>query len=129
MGIFCQTCFEKKYPQLDILKLDEETDKLLKNKIGPVNFKDLFMESVSPKFEKLFKDNENLFYADSFLEGICREYGLLGRAKNLQKAYEIYKEGADYEYDYLCMYRLHRIFLTDYEKFDLERNYELDRLY
>ena len=70
MGIFCcQTCLEKKYPQFDILELDEETDKLLKNKIGPVNFKDLFMESVSPKFEKLFKDNENLFYANSFLEG------------------------------------------------------------
>ena len=27
------------------------------------------------------------------------------------------------------MYRLHRIYLDDYEKFNLKRNYELDRLY
>ena len=134
---YCLTNYEKEinkfetnfYPKLDILNLDEEKEKLIKNKIGAINFKDLFMESLSTEFLKLFKKNKHLFYAQSFLEGICKEYGLMGKLENIKEAYEIYKNGADNEYDYLCMYRLHRIFLEDYEKFGLEKNYELDRLY
>ena len=85
------------------------------------------MTSLSPEFFNLFKINENLFYAKSFLEGIYKEYGLIGRSQNVKDAYNIYKEGADFKYDYLCMYRLHRIFLDGYEKFNLKS--ELDRLY
>ena len=113
----------------DFLELDEEKEKLLKNKIGRINFKDLFMESLSKEFLDLLKKNENLFYANNFLEGICKEYGILGRSKNIEQAFKIYKDGADFNYDYMCMYRLHRIYFDDYEKFKLKRNYELDRLY
>ena len=35
----------EEYPELYLLKYDEEKDKLLKNKIGSINFKELFMES------------------------------------------------------------------------------------
>ena len=128
MGV-CDSTTRRKYPKLDLIRIDEEKEKLLKNKIGSINFKDLFMASLSPEFLNLFKKNENLFYAKSFLEGICKEYGLIGRSQNVKEAYNIYKEGADFKYDYLCMYRLHRIFLDDYEKFKLKRNFELDRLY
>ena len=128
MGV-CDSTTRRKYPKLDLIRIDEEKEKLLKNKIGSVNFKDLFMESLSPEFMKLFQKNENLFYNKTFLEGICKEYGLMGRSQNVKEAYNIYKEGADFKYDYLCMYRLHRIFLDDYEKFKLKRNFELDRLY
>ena len=113
----------------DFLILDEEKEKLLKNKIGLINFKDLFMDSLSNEFLSLLKKNEKFFYAKNFLEGICKEYGLLGRSKNINEAYKIYKEGADFKYDYMCMYRLHRIYLNDYEKFKIKRNFELDRLY
>ncbi len=123
----CNTSEE--YPKLNILKLDQEKEKLLKNKLGSINFKDLFMESLSKEFLDLFRKNEHLFYAETFLEGICKEFGLLGRSKNIKEAYKIYKDGADLKYDYMCMYRLHRIYLDDYEKFNLKRNYELDRLY
>ena len=119
----------EEYPKLKILKLEEEKEKLIKNKIGSINFKDLFMESLSKEFFDLFKKNEKLFYAKPFLEGICKEYGLMGRSQNVKEAYKIYKDGADLQYDYLCMYRLHRIYLDDYGKFGLRRNYELDRLY
>ena len=128
MGICCGRHGDD-YPKLEILKLDVEKEKLIKNKIGAINFKDLFMESLSTEFLKLFQKNQHLFYAQTFLEGICKEYGLMGKTPNIKEAYKIYKKGADNEYDYICMYRLHRIFLTDYKKFDLERNYELDRLY
>ena len=123
----CSTIEE--YPKLNILKLDQEKEVILKNKLGSINFKDLFMESLSGEFLDLFRKNENLFYAKTFLEGICKEYSLFGRNKNIKEAYKIYKEGADSKYDYMCMYRLHRIYLDDYEKFNLKRNYELDRLY
>ena len=117
------------YLNLDFLDLDEEKEKLLKNKIGRINFKDLFMESLSNEFMNLLRKNENLFYSKNFLEGICKEYGLLGRSKNINQAFKIYKDGADIKYDYMCMYRLHRIYLDDYEKFKLKKNYELERLY
>ena len=48
---------------------------------------------------------------------------------NKSKAFKAYKDGADNKYDYFCMYRLHRIFLNDYQIFNLERNIDLDRLY
>ena len=35
------------------------------------------MQSLSPEFLKLFKDNINLFYSKPFLEGISYEYGLI----------------------------------------------------
>ena len=119
----------KVYPKLDELVLDEEKEKLIKNKIGSINFKNLFMESLSEEFLNLFKNNENLYHSKLFLEGICTEYGLMGRNKDIAKAFQIYKKGADSEYDYLCMYRMHRIYIDDYKKFNLIRNFELDRLY
>ena len=124
-------CIEvvEEYPELYLLKYDEEKDKLLKNKIGAINFKELFMESLSPEFLNLFEKNQNIFYYKSFLEGICKEYGLMGRKQDIKEAFRIYKNGADFNYDYLCMYRLHRIFFIDYAKFKIKKNYELDRLY
>jgi hypothetical protein len=125
----CSEIIEEEYPILESIKLDQEKEKLIKNKIGPINFKDLIMNSLSKEFLELFKKNENLFYAKSFLEGVCKEFGLMGRKQNIKEAYQIYKKGADFEYDYLCMYRLHRIFFLDYKKFNLQKNFELDRLY
>ena len=57
----CSTIEE--YPKLNILKLDQEKEVILKNKLGSINFKDLFMESLSGEFLDLFRKNENLFYA------------------------------------------------------------------
>ena len=87
------------------------------------------MEGLSPDFFKLFKENKNLFYSQIFLEGISYEYGLFDKSKDINKAFECYQNGADFKYDYLCMYRMHRIFLTDYDEFGLKRNQDLDRLY
>ena len=129
MGVCGSNKFKRKLPELNSIKFDEEKGKLLKNKIGLVNFKESFMESLSPEFMKLFQKNENLFHHKSFLEGICKEYGLMGRTQDIKEAYKIYKIGADSNYDYLCMYRLHIIFFIDYEKFKLKKNFELDRLY
>ena len=100
-------------PSSGLFNYDKEKEK--------VDFKELFMESLSPEFLKLFQENINLFYSRSFYEGIGYEYGLFGKSKNPSKAYKIYKDAADFKYDYLCMYRMHRIFLTDYEEFGVKK--------
>ena len=108
---------------------DKEKEKIFLNSIGKVDFKDLFMESLSPEFLKLFQENKNLFYSQPFYEAISYEYGLFGKSKNTNKAFKIYKDAADFKSDYLCMYRMYRIFLTDYEEFDIKKNEDLYRLY
>ena len=47
----------------------------------------------------------------------------------MKMAFNIYKESADFEYDYLCMYRMHRIYLFDYNDFGVKKNEDLHRLY
>ena len=112
-----------------LFSYDKEKEEILINSIGKINFKDLFMECLTPEFIKLFTENINLFYAKPFAEGISYEFGLFDKSKDIKKAYQIYKEGADFKYDYLCMYRMHRIFLIDYDDFGLEKNEDLHRLY
>lgn len=129
MGICTSNIKLKNYPSSGLFKVDEETEKIVKNSLGKINFKELFLESLSPEFLSLFKQNKNLFYSPIFLEGISYEFGLFDKTKNINKAFESYKNGADFNCDYLCMYRMHRIFLTDYEEFGLKRNPDLDRLY
>ena len=129
MGV-CESKIElKKYPNSWIFNYNEEKERLIINSIGKVNFKDLLLEGLTPEFLKLFQENSHLFYSQPFLEGVSYEYGLFGKSKDIVKAFEIYKNAADKEYDYLCMYRMHRIFLTDYKDFGLQKNFDLHRLY
>jgi len=118
-----------KLPKSTIYKAENKNDKIYKNALGILNFNELFMQSLSPEFLILFKNNVNLFCSQPFLEGISYEYGLMEKPIKKDKAFKVYKDGADNKYDYCCMYRLHRIFLNDYENFNLQRNIDLDRLY
>ena len=129
MGTVCESDPFEKLPSSGLFNYDNEKEKIFINSIGRVNFKDLFLESLSPQFLKLFKENSNLFYSQPFLEGISYEYGLFDKSKDAKKAFRIYKNGADLKSDYLCMYRLNRIFLTDYEEFGKKKNRDLHRLY
>ena len=45
----------------------------------------------------------------------------LGKIQDKNKAFKIYKDGADLKNDYLCMYRLYMIYFNDYENFKLEK--------
>ena len=118
-----------KYPSSGLFNYSEEKERLIINSIGQVNFKDLLLESLTPEFLKLFQENSHLFYSQPFLNGVSYEYGLFGKSKDIIKAFEIYKDAADNKYDYLCMYRMHRIFLTDYKDFGVPKNADLHRLY
>ena len=116
-------------PRSGIFDYDKEKEATIINLFGIVDFKELFMESLTPELLKLFRENLNLFYSQSFVKGISYEYGILDKSKNVKKALKVYKEAADFKYDYLCMYRMHRIFLADYKYFGLKKNEDLHRLY
>ena len=116
-------------PNSGLFNYDEEKEKIIINSIGKLNFKELFMEGLSPEFQKLFKENINLYFSQPFIEGASYEYGLFDKSKDTGKALKIYKDAADFKYDYLCMYRMHRIFLMDYEKFNVKKNGDLHRFY
>ena len=118
-----------KYPNSGLFNYNEEKERLIINSIGKLNFKDLILESLTPEFLKLFQENSHLFYSQPFMNGVSYEYGIFGKSINMVKAFEIYKDAADNKYDYLCMYRMHRIFLTDYKDFGIQKNGDLHRLY
>ena len=52
------------------------------NNENNIDFKELFMDNLSPGILNLFQNNSKLFYSQSFLEGICLEYGLMGKSKD-----------------------------------------------
>ena len=116
-------------PRSGLFNYDKEQEKIFLNSIGKIDFKELFMESLSPEFLKLFQENINLFYSQPIYEGISYEYVLFDKSKNSNKAFKIYKEAADFKYDYLCILKMHRIFLTDYRGFGVKENEDLHRLY
>ena len=116
-------------PDSRFYNVTNEKEKQFLDKIEKINFKELFMEKLTPEFLKLFKENANLFYSQPFYEGISYEYGLFNKKKDKKRALKIYKEAADFKYDYLCMYRMFRIFLTDYKDFGLKRYQDLYRFY
>lgn len=57
-----------------------------------------------------------------FYEGLKYEFGQGGVTANKEKAYQIYKDGADNANDVFCMYRLYVIHLRDYNKFNMFRD-------
>ena len=120
---------DKKIPNSGLFNYDEENEKIIIDSIGKINFKDLFLQNLTPEFIKLFKENINLYFSPSFVEGLSYEYGLFNKIKDMKMALNIYKEAADFEYDYLCMYRMHRIYLFDYNDFGIKKNGDLHRLY
>ena len=126
MGI-CSS--EEKIPNSGLYNYDELKEKIIINSIERINFKDLFLENLTPEFLKLFRTNINLFYSQPFIEGISYEYGLFGKSIDPKKALKIYKDAADNKYDYLCMYRMHRIYLVDYNYFKIKKSGDLHRLY
>ena len=120
---------EKEIPNSGLFNYDEENEKIIIDSFGKINFKDLFLQNLTPEFIKLFKENINLYYSPSFVEGLSYEYGFFNKSKDMKMALSIYKESADFEYDYLCMYRMHRIYLFDYNDFGIKKNEDLHRLY
>ena len=115
---------ESIYPMLNEL----EKKSFENNKIN--NWLDIFYnlkkEKTVQKFNELVSKSEH----QKFFEGLNYEYGINNKTKDIQKAFEIYKEGADKEIDTMCMYKLYHIYKFEFDKFNIEkRNRILEKFY
>ena len=78
------------------------------------------------KFNELISKSEY----SKFFEGLNYEYGINDKNKDIQKAFEIYKSGAENDIDVMCMYKLYHIYKNEFEKFNLpKRNRIFEKFY
>jgi len=78
------------------------------------------------KFNELISKSEY----SKFFEGLNYEYGINDKNKDIQKAFEIYKSGAENDIDVMCMYKLYHIYKNEFAKFNLQkRNRIFEKFY
>ena len=98
-------------------KIDEKCYNI--NKID--NWADIFYNLktgiILEKYKELLSKSEY----SKFFEALNYEYGINNYQLDLQKAFDIYKNGADLTTDTLSMYRLYQIYKKDFKKFNLEK--------
>ena len=107
-------------------KCDEEVNKLYKLEDWSQIFYYGKSEIIKERFIKLVSKSEY----SKFFEGLNYEYGINNKEKDIQKAFEIYKDAADNNTDILSMYKVYHIYKDEYEKFGFsKRNKILEKFY
>ena len=95
----------------------------------PENWNDILLSWLTPKLkQKLFSIIDKFEYKN-FITGVQYEYGVDGVEKDLNKAYEIYKQNADTSTDTLSMYKMYMIHFKEYAKFGIQRDRNLEKFY
>ena len=107
---------------------DNELVNKLKENAVKLDYKNVFFDHLGPELNKLFEKNKNKVSIKNFLDASQYEYGFFNKEIDLQKAFSLYKKYAD-EYDYLCMYKMHIIYLCEYDKFNVGFNRILEKIY
>ena len=107
-------------------KCDEEVNKLYKLEDWSQIFYYGKSEIIKQRFIKLVSKSEY----SQFFEGLNYEYGINNKEKDIQKAFEIYKDAANNSTDILSMYKMYHIYKDEYEKFGFsKRNKILEKFY
>ena len=111
-------------------KGSERCDKEINELYTIENWSEVFYHKksklVKERFIKLISNSEY----KSFFDGLDYEYGINGKKKDIQKAFEIYKNNADNSTDTLSMYRMYRIYRNEYKNFSIiKRNRILEKYY
>ena len=89
-------------------------------------FYNIKQEKIKLKFNELISKSEY----SKFFEGLNYEYGINNKNIDIQKAFEIYKSGAENDIDVMCMYKLYHIYKNEFTKFNLpKRNRILEKFY
>ena len=107
---------------------DNETVEKLKGYAKLIDYNQLFFEHLGPELKKLFDNKKDKVYLKNFYEASKYEYGFFGEPIDLQKALSLYKKYADLN-DYFCMYKMHVIYLCEYDKFNVPLNRVLEKIY
>ena len=111
-----------------LFPLDEELEKKLQEFATLPNYKELLFAHLGPELNKIFEKKKNNIAIKNFLDAAQYEYGFFNQKKDISKAFSLYKKYADSN-DYFCMYKMHVIYLCEYEKFGVPRNRILEKLY
>ena len=117
-------CGEQIYP------ISEEIDNkcLQHNKID--NWADIFYNIKKGVFRKRYLEIMSKTENNKFFEALNYEYGINNHPLDLNKAYQIYKVAADTTNDSLSMFRLYRIYKSEYKKFNIsKRDVVLEKYY
>ena len=79
------------------------------------------------KFNELISKSEY----SKFFEGLNYEYGINDKNKDIQKAFEIYKSGAENDIDVMCMYKLYHIYknLISKKETEFSKNFIYSKLF
>ena len=112
----------------NIFSNDNEIVEKLKGFSIKPDYNKIFFEHLGPELKKLFVNNKDKIILKNFIEAASYEYGFFNREIDLKKAFSLYKKYADIN-DYFCMYKMHVIYLCEYEKFNIPFNRILERIY
>ena len=112
----------------NIFSTDNDIVEQLKGYAKKPNYEKIFFEHLGPELKKIFNNKKDKVFTNHFLEASQYEYGFLGVKIDLQKAFSLYKKYAD-DNDYFCMYKMHVIYLCEYEKFNVSLDRTLEKIY
>ena len=112
----------------NLFSSDNEIVEDLKKQAYILDYNKIFFEHLGPELKKLFINRKDKVILKNFLEACQYEYGFFDTKIDLQKAFNIYKKYADLN-DYFCMYKMHVIYLCEYEKFNVPLNRVLEKIY
>ena len=111
-----------------IFSTDNDNVEILKGYAYKPDYKKLFFEHLGPELRKLYMNKKDKLFINKFLEASQYEYGFFDKKIDLQKAFNLYKKYADLN-DYFCMYKMHVIYLCEYEKFKVTFSRVLEKIY
>ena len=94
------------------------------NKIN--NWLDIFYNIKQEKSKLRFNELVSKSEHSKFFEGLNYEYGINNKNQDIQKAFAIYKEGANIDIDTMCMYKLYHVYKYEFSKFNLQKR---DRIF
>ena len=111
-----------------IFSTDNDNVEILRGYAYKPDYKKLFFEHLGPELRKLYMNKKDKLFINKFLEASQYEYGFFDKKIDLQKAFNLYKKYADLN-DYFCMYKMHVIYLCEYEKFKVTFSRVLEKIY
>ena len=111
-----------------VFSSENEVVEKLKEYAQQLDYKKILFEHLGPELTKIFNNKKAKVIIKKFLEASQYEYGFFGKKIDLSKAFSLYKKYADLN-DYFCMYKMHVIYLLEFEKFNVPFSRVLEKIY